>query len=116
MTQIESAAGTSQGSASEKPAYLVAENHIIDPEAFKEYASAVLATLVPFGGRLIVRAGATETLEGTPPGRMVIVEFENMEKARSWWDSEAYRRILPLRLKAATGRVFFAEGVAPSGN
>jgi uncharacterized protein (DUF1330 family) len=70
-------------------------------------------TLAPFGGRYIVRSGATESVAGTPPGRIVILEFPSRAQALAWRSSEAYRKILPIRDAASTSRVYVVEGFVP---
>lgn len=49
------------------PAFVAAENHVTDAEAYKQYASRVLATLVPFGGVVMTRAGGSVALGGDAP-------------------------------------------------
>ena len=101
--------------AGQPTAYVVAENHVTDAEAYGDYARRVLATLLPFGGRVLARAGTTHSLEGAPPDRLVIIGFETAERAKAWWESDEYKAILPLRLGAATGRVYIAEGLPGAG-
>ena len=101
--------------AGQPTAFVVAENHVTDAEAYMDYAARVLPTLRPFGGRVLARAGTTHSLEGAPPERLVIIGFDTVERAQAWWDSDAYRAILPLRLRAATGRVYIAEGLPGAG-
>ncbi len=43
--------------------------------------------------------------------RLSLGEFPNSEAAREWYESEEYRAILPLRLEATTGTLFFVEGI-----
>ena len=48
-------------------AYAVNEIWVTDAERFQTYSVQVPPTLAPFGGRYVVRSGATETaLRGTP--------------------------------------------------
>ncbi len=64
------------------------------------------------GGRFLVRGGAVEAREGAPPaGRVVVIEFPDMEAARRFYDSPGYQAILPLRQAASQGRLFLVEGV-----
>lgn len=91
-------------------AYVVNEIAVTDPERFQTYASQVPATLPPFGGRYTVRSGATEAVAGTPPGRIVILEFPSLAQARAWRASAAYQAILPVRDATSTSRVYIAEG------
>jgi uncharacterized protein (DUF1330 family) len=59
-------------------------------------------------------AGAKfEALDGEPPKGMVVIDFDNSEKAREWYDSPAYQAIKPIRLGASKGRMFIVQGVSP---
>lgn len=93
-------------------AYMIAEITVTDPTTYEEYRKLVGATLEQYGGKFLVRGGATTLLEGEgQPGRMVIVEFESMERLKAWYDSEEYRYPKELRQKASTGRLMMLEGV-----
>ena len=94
--------------------YLVAQLEVTDPQAFERYREKVPAVIESFGGRYLVRGGALSALEGEwPAPRLVVIEFESSDQARAFYESEAYREILPLRLAASDGRVAIVEGVAP---
>jgi uncharacterized protein (DUF1330 family) len=95
------------------PAYLVAELSVTDTTTFQKYASGVPATIAPFNGHYLVRAGKTETLEGEAPKRIVVIAFDSLEKARGWFDSPAYNAIKPIRHSSAMSREYLVEGVAP---
>lgn len=97
----------------EPKAYVVNEITVTDPERFQTYAAEVPATLPPFGGRYVVRSGATEAVAGAPPGRIVILEFPSLAQARAWRSSEAYRAILPVRDATSMSRVYIVEGYVP---
>jgi uncharacterized protein (DUF1330 family) len=77
-----------------------------------EYLETIDATLVPFGGRFIVHGGPVERLEGHFKGDLIIIEFDDGERARAWYRSPAYQAILPLRTRHATGEAFFIDKVA----
>jgi uncharacterized protein (DUF1330 family) len=95
------------------PAFYFAEVDITDPATFPKYAQQVPGTIAPFNGHFIVRGGKTQSLEGEPPKRVVIIAFDSAEKARGWYDSPAYEAIRPIRQSSAKSRTFIAEGVAP---
>jgi hypothetical protein len=40
-----------------------------------------------------------------------VIAFDDMTRARGWYDSAAYRRILPLRTRHARSAVLLIEGV-----
>ena len=95
-------------------AYVVNEIVVTDPERFQTYVVQVPATLPPFGGRYVVRSGASEAIEGSPPGRIVILEFPDRETAKAWRASPAYQAILPIRDTASTSRVYVVDGYVPA--
>jgi uncharacterized protein (DUF1330 family) len=95
-------------------AYVVNEIVVNDPERFQTYVVQVPATLPPFGGRYVVRSGASEAIEGAPPGRIVILEFPDRETAKAWRASPAYQAILPIRDAASTSRVYVVDGYVPA--
>src|SRR5579863_9082801 len=91
--------------------YVISEITVTDPEAYKQYAAAVPPIVAKFGGTYLVRGGQTLAVEGEPPrGRIVVIEFDSLAAARSFEDSPDYQAITPLRHKAASSRVFLAEG------
>ena len=91
-------------------AYVGNEIWVKDAMTFQTYVVQVPATLAPFGGRYLVRSGATETVEGDPPGRIVILEFPDRAAALAWRASAAYQAILPIRDASSTSRVYVVEG------
>ena len=58
----------------------------------------------------IVCGGAAETLEGSPPARIVVIEFPDVAAARRFYDSPGYQAIVGIRQKAANSRVVLVEG------
>ena len=68
----------------------------------------------PYGGRLLSVDEAPEVLEGVwGHTRTVLLEFPSEEQAHAWYDSPAYRNILPIRHRSATSRVFIMDGFTP---
>jgi uncharacterized protein (DUF1330 family) len=78
-----------------------------------EYLERIQATLAPFGGRFIVHGGTVDVLEGNWPGDVVIIEFPDLTKARSWYHSSIYQEIKPLRTRHLAGEAILVEGVEP---
>jgi len=92
-------------------AYLIAEVEITDPTGFEEYRKQVPATIEKYGGRYVVRGGATESLEGGwQPKRIVVLEFPSLDQAKRWYNSPEYREPLALRLRTTNSRAIFVEG------
>ncbi|MBZ9671580.1 DUF1330 domain-containing protein [Mesorhizobium sp. ES1-3] len=76
-----------------------------------EYLHKIDATLEPFGGRFLVHGGNLEVMENDWPGHLIIIEFPDRERLRDWYESPAYRAILPLRTANSRSDVVFADGV-----
>jgi uncharacterized protein (DUF1330 family) len=91
-------------------AYVVNEIWVNDPQVFQTYVVQVPATLARHGGRYVVRSGATEAVDGEPPGRIVILEFADRAAALAWRSSPDYQAILPIRDASSTSRVYVVEG------
>ena len=93
-------------------AYLIVDIDIHDAAGLEEYRKQVPATVTKYGGRFIVRGGKYERLEGDwHPKRLVLLEFPSVEQARRWYDSEEYRPLKAMRLKASNGNLILVEGV-----
>ena len=94
------------------PAFVIANVTIQDPARYEDYKRMVPATLVPFGGRFVARGGRVDVLEGDwRPGRLVILEFPSVERARAWWNSPEYAEARALRQATSTGTLLILEGI-----
>ena len=94
------------------PAYVIAEMEIHDPEQYQRYRDAVPDVIAQHGGRFVARAGELAVLEGDwEPKRLVILEFENLETAKRWYESAEYQEVKALRDGAANLNVVAVEGV-----
>ena len=92
-------------------AYVIADIDVQDQETYREYGALVPDTLKPYGGRFIVRGGATETLEGDwQPRRLVVIEFPSADDARRWHDSPEYAPAMAMRQRASAGNLLLVEG------
>ncbi len=91
-------------------AYLVNEIVVTDPEVFQTYVVQAPPTLAAFGGRYLVRSGASQAVEGEPPGRLVILKFPGCAAALAWRASPACSAILPIRDASSTSRVYVVDG------
>ena len=93
-------------------AYLIADIEVTDPEVFEQYRGQVGATIEKYGGKYLVRGGAWEKLEGDwTPNRLVILEFESMERAKEWYYSEEYKGPMALRHQSANSKSIFVAGL-----
>lgn len=94
------------------PGYVIGNINVTDPDAFEEYRGMVPATIAAYGGKYLVRGGVADVVEGDwTPNRLVVLEFESVERAREWYNSPEYTSAKAVRLKASTGDLLFVEGV-----
>jgi uncharacterized protein (DUF1330 family) len=95
-------------------AYVVTTPNPADQDGYgKNYAAFVPASFQPFGGRYLVRGGKKVVFDGNPPN-VVIIEFDSLEKAQAWRNSEVYKALVPARDKAigsGTYQSMVMEGV-----
>jgi uncharacterized protein (DUF1330 family) len=91
--------------------YIIARVDVTDPEAYARYAAAAIKAIADHGGKLLVRGGRSEALEGKARGRNVVLEFESYEAARGYFYSEQYQAARALREGAAEMEMVLVEGV-----
>ena len=92
-------------------AYVIADVQIKDPERYMDYTAHTPQSIARYGGRWVVRGGTTQVLEGDwDPGRVVVLEFDSVERAREWYESPEYQEIAPMRQRAAPSKVILVEG------
>src|SRR5688572_18084889 len=95
------------------PAYTVAEIEVTDPAMFQKYGESTGASIPAAGGRVIVRGGKTFVLNGPPPKQVVVIQWDSLERARKFFESEGYKQLVPIRDKSSNFRAFVIEGIAP---
>jgi uncharacterized protein (DUF1330 family) len=93
------------------PGYFVAEIEVTDLAVMKGYGERVPKTLAPFNYHYVIRGGRPQALEGDPPRSLVVIAFDSVARAKEWYESPAYRALIPLRQSASKGRIFLTEGV-----
>ena len=93
-------------------AYVIVDIEVTDPETYRNYIEVAPATIEAYGGRYIVRGGSAEKLEGGwEPRRLVVLEFESVERAKAWWASDEYAEPKRLRQSASNANMIVVDGV-----
>jgi uncharacterized protein (DUF1330 family) len=99
------------------PAYVIVDHRAADLSGwYEEYRRRNREPLQRFGGRVIVRGGEYEQLEGDwRPGRVIVIEFPDREAARGWYHSDEYRALTTMRQanSESTGMILI-DGLEPS--
>jgi uncharacterized protein (DUF1330 family) len=85
------------------PAYVIVDTDVTDPEQYERYKAAGAEAVAGGGG-----GGGGGDWE---PSRLVVLEFEDLEAAKRWYDSERYRQARTLREGAARLRMVAVQGV-----
>ena len=94
------------------PAYVIVDADVHDMDAYRAYMAASPGAIAAGGGRFVVRGGETVTLEGDwEPKRVVVLEFEDLDAARRWYESDLYQAAMKLREGVATLQMIAVEGV-----
>jgi uncharacterized protein (DUF1330 family) len=93
-------------------AYTVTENEALDAAALAAFVPAVQAAQRAAGGRPFrTGGGKVVAVEGAAaPKRVAITEWDSLEQAQAFYNSAAWKNILPQRDKAAkTIRMYIVE-------
>ena len=94
------------------PAYVIVETDISDPEQYEQYKAASPGAVAAGGGRFVVRGGELAVLEGDwNPSRLVVLEFEDLDAAKRWYESETYQDAKKLREGAARLNMVAVQGL-----
>jgi uncharacterized protein (DUF1330 family) len=94
-------------------AYLVVTYRSIkDKEKWSAYAKLAVPAIQKEGGRFIVRGMPAKTYEKGMNERVVIVEFDNVQKATAAHDSAGYQEALRALGNGAERDMRLVEGVA----
>ena len=83
----------------------------IDPAEMKVYSENVQETVKGHNYKLLAAYGRKEVLEGPESEGILIMEFPNMQAAKAWYDSPAYRQVREHRFKGAEYRAVIVEGL-----
>jgi len=92
-------------------AFVIFDIEVTDPENYEGYKRLAAPTVEMFGGKYIARGGQTEILEGDwSPKRIVIMQFESVERAKAWINSPEYSEARALRHKYSVSKAIVVEG------
>ena len=92
-------------------AYIIVNIDTAGSPEYDTYKEMAQDTVTQFGGRYIVRGGPMHLLEGEwQPKRLVVLEFPTLERAREWWESEAYAPAKALRQSLAHTEMVLISG------
>ena len=91
--------------------YIIGDIYVRDKEGFEKFREMAKPVLEEYGAKVLIWTSNAEAREGKKPGVVVVLEFESMEKARKYYESETYQAVKALREKACDTDLLIAEGV-----
>ena len=83
---------------------------VSDPEALAAYAKLAGPAIAAAGGRFLARGNAAKAYEAGLTERVVVIEFDSVERAVAAHDSEGYQAALKVFNKAADRDLQIVEG------
>ena len=91
--------------------YLVAHIRVRDKEGFEKFAQMSGPAISEYGGKVLVRNPAPEVREGSVSGIAIVIEFESLDSARKFYESEKYTAARKIRQLAADTDLILVEGL-----
>mgnify|MGYP001365528206 FL=1 len=92
--------------------YVVAVyEEINDLELLKKYAEKASIALKKYSGKIIIRGGKSESKEGKPSPRTVIIEFSSTEDAKIFYESNEYQEAKKILGNSVKRNYQIIEGV-----
>ena len=94
-------------------AYLIVDCEVTDAERYETYKQLAPPAIAKYGGRYLVRGGEVGVLEGDwRPGRVVVLEFPDVETAKRFYTSPEYSAAREKRAGAARMNMVVVPGVS----
>lgn len=90
--------------------WVVSYNSVSNPDAVSEYAKLARTALAALGGRVILAGKPAKTHEAGVDQLVVVIEFENLEKAIAAYESDLYKPALNVFDNAAQRDFRIVEG------
>jgi uncharacterized protein (DUF1330 family) len=85
-------------------------SQVDDPGLLKQIVAKAAAPVKAGGGQYLARTDSVTGLVGTPPKRIVILAFDNVEQAKAWYKSPAQEEVNAMSAKAITARWYIVDG------
>jgi uncharacterized protein (DUF1330 family) len=97
---------------SKPPAWVIAEIEVTNQDGYvKEYLPPAEKAVLAGGGKYLARGTKTASIKGEPPKRIVLLAFDNLDKAQATFASAAFVEAANIGEKHAKFRIYAVEGV-----
>ena len=91
--------------------YLIAHIRVHDKDAFEEFKQLSGAAIKSYSGKILVRNPAPDHREGGAQGLAIVIEFESIDAARAFYESDAYKEARVVREKISDTDLILVEGL-----
>jgi uncharacterized protein (DUF1330 family) len=91
--------------------YLVANIRIEDQEKFASFSGMAGPAIKKYGGNVLARGPSAERLEGDIAGTVMMIEFDSIEAARTFYTSDEYQAAKLVREQCSDTDLMLIEGV-----
>ena len=91
--------------------YLVAHIRVHDKEGFEKFKEMSGPVISEYGGKVLVRNPSPDVHEGSDSGVVIVIEFESIEGARKFYESDKYTEVRAVRELAADTDLILVEGM-----
>jgi len=90
--------------------YLIAHIRVQDEEGMQKFRQIAGPTIAEYGGKVLVREPNPDVREGKDSGLALVIEFENIETTRKFYESEKYQAAKAIRELASDTDLILVEG------
>ena len=91
--------------------YLIAHIRVHDNDAFEKFKAMSGPAIEDHGGRILVRNPSPDHREGELRGLVILIEFDDIDTARRFYESEEYTAARAVRETAAHTDLMLVEGI-----
>jgi uncharacterized protein (DUF1330 family) len=93
-------------------AYFISDASVKNAEALGMFRARAAASIARYGGRYIARSSSVQTVEGIwKPSAIIIIEFPDLERAKTWYRSAEYASALAVPDDAISRDMILVEGI-----
>ncbi len=90
---------------------IAAIQSVHDEAGFAAYQEEAGPLAAKYGGKRLASGTKIEIADGTwSPSRVVVLEFEDLEKAKTWYNSPEYQAAMKKRISSSDGGFIFMDG------
>ena len=91
--------------------YLIAHIRVHDKEGFEKFKEMSGPVIGEYSGKVLVRNPSPDLREGGDSGMAIVIEFESIEGARRFYESDKYTEARAVRELVADTDLVLVEGI-----